>query len=157
MWGDSVTVSDIASIATALGVAVGAVQLIISQRQTVTAFEDSLNPEYRQLASSIPTQALLGEDLDDEAHKKHLDEFYHYFDLCNSQVFLRQKKRISAKTWDFWCDGIRSNLERPAFSRAWKKISARAGNDFTELKQLIAEDYKTDPRRWDRKQAKLRK
>ena len=148
MWVDAVTVSDIASIATALGVGVGAVQLIISQRQTVTAFEDSLNHEYRKLVSTIPTQALLGEDLDQEAHEKHLDEFYHYFDLCNSQVFLRQKKRISKKTWDFWCDGIRSNLERPAFRRAWTNIGVRAGDDFSELKKLIAEGYQTDPKSW---------
>lgn len=148
MWANGLTVSDVASVATAFGVGIGAVQLIIGQRQTVTAFEDSLNREYRKLASTIPTQALLGEDLDDEAHEKHLDEFYHYFDLCNSQVFLRQKKRISRKTWEFWCDGIRSNMERPAFTRAWKNISARAGDDFAELKQLIADGYKTDPRSW---------
>jgi hypothetical protein len=55
---------------------------------------------------------------------------------------------VSGKTWRFWADGIQTNLARPAFAATWKDISKRAGSDFSELRQLIAEGFKQDPQRW---------
>ena len=126
--------SAIASIATTVGVLVTAWQLVLLKRLNVTSFEDSFAKEYRELAAKLPTKALLGEALTDEEHLKHFDEMYHYIDLCNEQVFLHNVSRISNKTWDFWKDGIASNLRRPAFNRAWTEIAARASGDFSELK-----------------------
>lgn len=128
--------SAIASIATAVGVCVAARQLSLAKQQAATSFEDSFAKEYRELASTLPTKALLGDPLDDEEHSAHFDEMYHYFDLCNQQTFLHQKGRISDQTWTFWQDGIRTNLNRPAFKRAWSEIAAKANNDFSELKAL---------------------
>jgi hypothetical protein len=85
--------------------------------------------------------------LTDEEHERALDEFYHYIDLSNEQVFLRQRKRISAATWLNWRDGIRSNLDRPAFARAWQEIKERSGN-FAELRRLEAEGFQSDPAEW---------
>jgi hypothetical protein len=34
------------------------------------------------------------------------------------------------------------------FARAWADISGRLPNDFKELRRLIAEEYKSDPKDW---------
>jgi hypothetical protein len=102
----------------------------------VTSFEDGLVREYRELASTLPLKALLGESLSNREHAEKLDEFYRYFDLCNSQIFLHDQGRISDETWKFWEEGIRTNMGRRAFERAWSEIAARADGDFEELKRL---------------------
>lgn len=127
----------VANLATALAVVFAAWQLWLSKRQAGTAFEDAMAREYRELASELPTKALLGEPLTDEEYFAHFDELYHYLDLCNEQAFLAQSGRISKKTWTFWKDGIAANLARPAFARAWSEIAARSGNDFSELRALF--------------------
>jgi hypothetical protein len=111
-------------------------QLRLLKQQSVTALEDTLGSEYRQLASTLPLPALLGEALSDEQQAAALDEFYRYFDLCNHQIFLHDNRRVSDATWRFWEEGIRSNLKRPAFARAWAEIAARANGDFAELRRV---------------------
>ena len=133
----TLTFSDLANIATAIAVIFAAWQLWLSQRQATTAFEDALAKEYRELAARLPTKALLGESLADEERANCLDEMYHYFDLCNQQAFLADSGRISKKTWKFWRDGIRSNIRRPAFERAWSEIAARSSGDFAELRAIV--------------------
>ena len=127
----------LANIATAAAVVVGAWQLVLAHRLSVTNFEDTFAKEYRELAAKLPTKALLGEALSDDEHAKHFDEMYHYFDLCNEQAFLQKAGRISEKTWTFWRDGIASNMRRPAFARAWQEFSTRANGDFSELRALF--------------------
>ena len=138
----------IASVATAVGVFLAFRQLRLTKQQAITSFEDSISREYRELATRIPTKALLGEPLSDAEHEAALDEFYKYIDLSNEQTFLRQRGRVSLETWGFWCDGIKSNLCRPAFKRAWDEISQKADGDFSELRRLIKSDYKEDPKQW---------
>ena len=121
---------------TAIGVCVAAYQLRVNRKQAVTTFEDSLTAQYRQIASTLPLKALLGESLSKSEHEEHLKFFYRYFDLCNEQAFLHQSGRVSENTWAFWKDGIIGNLRRPAFERAWREIAGRANDDFSELKQL---------------------
>jgi hypothetical protein len=142
------SIQDIASIATAIGVFFAAFQLWHTRARAITTFEDSLANAYREIIDRLPTEAMLGEALTPEVQLKHLHDFYGYLDLTNNQVFLRKIRRISKKTWDFWSEGIETNLARPAFAAAWAEISRRAGNDFSELRRLIAEDFKSDPRTW---------
>jgi hypothetical protein len=73
---------------------------------------------------------------------------YFYIDLCNEQVFLRQNRRVCGATWVFWQDGIRSNLGRPAFKKAWEDFKLAAPNSFRELRQLEKTDFKDDPASW---------
>ena len=131
------TLSALASIATAAAVIVAAWQLVLSKRQAVTAFEDSLAKEYRDIAASLPVKALLGETLSEPEYSDKFDDFYRYFDLCNQQVFLRQTGRVSNRTWEFWQEGIASNLKRPAFERAWAEVARRSNGDFSELRSLF--------------------
>jgi hypothetical protein len=139
---------EIAPMVTALGVSIGVLQLWHTKRQAVTLFEDALAKEYREITGELPTAALLGELLPTEQMQTHLPDFYRYFDLSNNQIFLRQIGRISKKTWVFWVEGIQTNLARPAFAKSWEDIGRRSNKDFSELRRLIAEDLKSDPKQW---------
>jgi hypothetical protein len=92
-------ISAIANCVMAAGVLLVLWQIWLTKKQATTTFEDSMAKEYRELAAKIPTKALIGEDLNDEEYAKTFDEFYHYIDLSNEQVFLRQRNRIGRETW----------------------------------------------------------
>lgn len=79
--------TDIANLATAGAAVFAAVQLYLVKRQATTSFEDSLAKEYRDLCQQLPTMALLGSDLPEKEYQVGFDAMYHYFDLCNQQVF----------------------------------------------------------------------
>lgn len=128
--------SVLSSIATAIGVGIAAYQLRVTRKQSVTTFEDSLTAQYRHVASTLPLKALLGESLTEDEHKKYIQYFYRYFDLCNEQAFLNKCGRVTKGTWIFWEDGIRTNIRRPAFSRAWQEVARRSIDDFSELRAL---------------------
>jgi len=136
------------SIATAFGVFLAGRQIGESRRQAVTAFEDSMSSQYRDLARRIPIEALLGEGLEEQIYRENLNEFYHYIDLTNEQIFLRTRDRITRETWENWCDGIRTILAKPAFARAWQEISQRSPGSFEELRRLIDSGYAEDPIAW---------
>ncbi|WP_234192238.1 hypothetical protein [Pseudacidovorax sp. NFM-22] len=111
-------------------------QLRLLKTQSVTSFEDGLVDEYRDIAKELPLDALLGADMSPQDVAQALPAFYRYFDLCNQQLFLHQEGRIRKATWALWRDGIVSNLQRPAFARAWAEIAAKATGDFEELRAL---------------------
>lgn len=111
-------------------------QLRLLKTQSVTSFEDGLVDEYRAIAKELPLDALLGVDMNPQDVGQALPAFYRYFDLCNQQLFLHQQGRIRKATWALWRDGIVSNLQRPAFARAWANIAAKAIGDFDELRAL---------------------
>jgi hypothetical protein len=140
----------LATAATAVGVFLVCLQLRLAKRQAVTAFEDNLAREFRETIDELPVKVLLGDQLDEHEQQEHLDEFYHYIDLTNEQVFLRLIGRISLHTWIYWCDGIQALLSLPAFAHAWTNIKKRAPASFHELRRLEAEGFKTDPHRWKR-------
>lgn len=128
--------SALSNVATAIGVGVAAWQLFTTRQQAATTFEDSLTNQYRTLIERIPVEALFGEKLHHQAQAELLPHLYRYFDLCNEQVFLYKKGRISAQTWENWKDGITGNLARPAFAAAWAQVAARATSDFDHLRAL---------------------
>ncbi|MFL6197754.1 MAG: hypothetical protein ACJ76J_01120 [Thermoanaerobaculia bacterium] len=138
----------IGSVATALGVFAAVLQIRESKRQAVTAFEDSMSSQYRDLVQRIPVEALLGENLEEPVYRENLNEFYHYIDLTNEQIFLRARDRITPETWQNWCDGIRTILAKPAFARAWQEVSQRSPGSFEELRRLIDSGYTEDPVKW---------
>jgi hypothetical protein len=123
----------------------------LTKQLAIESFEDDFDREYRNLTKEIPTKAFLNEKLSDPDLEKAEGAFYRYIDLSNGQVFLRKKRRISTETWVFWCDGIESNMKRPAFKQAWDKISVKAEKDFDELRMLMACEYKIDPANWPKK------
>lgn len=140
----------LSSVATAVGVGIAAYQIWVGRVQSVTQFEDSFAKEYREVAAKIPPRALLGAELTDEEKetRQYFDELFRYFDLCNEQIFLRQKNRIRPETWVFWCDGMRSNFKKPAFQWAWAEIETTKTTEYSELRRLVNSDFKDDPRAW---------
>jgi hypothetical protein len=147
-----VTVGDIGSVATAVGVIVAAGPLWLARSQARSQFEDGLVTEYRRIASLLPVEALLGAELPTKKLEERLSAFYQYVDLTNEQIYLRQKGRIRRNTWTEWLGGIEGHLARPAFDAAWKRIKLDTGiPDFTEyarLRQMVLEAGEKDPRRW---------
>ncbi len=123
-------------------------QIREGRKQAVTSFEDSLAREYREIAQRIPVVALLGEPLSGSDLQANLDDFYHYIDLSNEQVFLRQRGRVRPDTWTNWRDGIQSNLKRPAFLAAWRLIKEKSPGSFEELRRLETANFQADPRDW---------
>jgi hypothetical protein len=145
-WLELITA--LASLATAIGVLLAWWQIRLAKQQATTQFEDNIVREYREIALRLPVKALLEEQLDDAEYLQELENFYHYIDLTNEQIFLRQQNRINVKTWENWRDGIKSNLAKPAFKRAWDEIKLRAPDSFEELRRLELVDFKTDPVKW---------
>ena len=81
--------------------------------------------------------------------KGHLDEIYNYIDLTNYQIFLRKQNRIRSQTWEILQDGMKANLELPAFKRGWEMIKERTpDNFFEELRCLEISKFETDPKSW---------
>lgn len=142
------TVASLTGIATTTGLFIAYRQFRLATRQAQTTFEDALAREYRQVAHRIPVRALLGDDLPESQSGIALDEFYWYFDLTNEQIFLRRNGRVSDATWANWRDGIRANLRKPAFARAWGEIARRAPGSFNDLRRLERGGYRDDPRGW---------
>ncbi len=136
LQGASNVATAIAAAFTAFGAWAAVRQLRLLEQQSVTSFEDGLVDEYREIAKELPLDALLGVDMTVEQVADALPAFYRYFDLCNQQVFLHHQGRIRAATWVLWKDGIESNLQRPAFARAWAEIAAKAIGDFDELRAM---------------------
>lgn len=137
-----------ASLATAIGVIVAAYQIRLTRQLSRTQFEDDLTKQFREIIRRIPIEALLGEELSEEAYDRTRDDFFRYIDLSNEQVFLRRNDRISARTWKLWCEGIKAFLSRPAFGRAWGEFKDKSPDTFKELRRLEREDFKIDPYEW---------
>jgi len=134
-----------ASVATAAGVLIAGWQLRLAKQQAITAFEDQLGSQYREIARRLPVQALLGEKLDPATQASALPEFYHYFDLSNEQAFLYRRKRVRRHTWTEWSEGIEQNLRRPAFMTAWAEVTARAPESFNDLRAALPRALSSSP------------
>ena len=141
------TLSAVAACVTAAGVWYAHRQLHTSRAIAQLQFEDSLSKEYRELASRLPTKALLGEPLEGPEYLNAFDELFRYIDLSNEQVNLRHRGRISLEVWKNWSDGIQWNLSLPAFKQAWSEVKARS-ESFQELRRLETEEFSADPHSW---------
>ncbi|KQC08027.1 MAG: hypothetical protein APR54_05160 [Candidatus Cloacimonas sp. SDB] len=147
-------IQTIAATATAIGIFIAVIQLIYSYGHSITRFEDEVSKEYREIIKPIPTEAILGEELSDDEFKKHLESIFSYIDLSNEEIFLRQRGRVSRKTWDYWRSGILSNMKKPVFKKAWDIIIEANkkhpdNKTFAELEYLLEpENVQKDPRKW---------
>lgn len=142
------SVSAIAALVAAVGVWYARSQLKISRDIAQLQFEDALSKEYRELANRLKPKALLGGELSELEYQDAFDELFHYVDLSNEQISLRQRGRIGPDVWESWGAGIRSNLALPAFARAWKEIKEKSSS-FQELRRFESEDEGSDPRNWN--------
>jgi hypothetical protein len=111
-------------------------------------FEDALNKEYREIMRYLPMGAKLAKTIASEEFSKSMDYFMSYFDLTNEEIHFRKVGRVSTVTWVYWNDGIRQNLQFPAFRTAWELIKKDCAETFHELRKLEASNFKDDPKSW---------
>ena len=144
-WTEAFKLSEaVTSIATVVLVFLVWQQIRLARKQATTTFEDSLTEQYRGIMENIPTDIWLGSELkalNEERRDRCRDAIYRYIDLSNEQAFLHQCGRVRSCTWQFWHDGIASNLKRPAFKHAWSDVCLRC-SDFSELRALFPPDTK---------------
>ena len=138
----------IASVATAIGIFFVAWQIWQSHKLAQTAFEDSLDQQYRDLAMQIPVDVLIGKPTPEKKKEEIREIVYNYLDLCNEQVYLRKKKRISNTRWVDWMEGIKDNLEKPAFCEVWEEVKKESKSTFTFLSELGKNKFNCDPAKW---------
>ncbi len=139
---------NIASIATAIGVAVATWQIWESRKLAQATFEDSFNQQYRDLIYAIPVDVLLGKDLPEPEKLKAREIVFNYLDLCNEQIAHRHTKRISERLWKSWASGIEENINRALFSEVWSEVKESAPGTFSFLEKLEKEGFKSDPKVW---------
>jgi hypothetical protein len=137
----------VAAVGTAIGVTVAAWQIRESRKLAQSTFEDSLDQQYRELAHGIPVDALLGKEID-EMDSETRELIYNYLDLCNEQLFLRKRKRITKETWNDWSLGISAHLAKPAFKLVWNEVKNEAPGSFTFLEQWEDTGFTNDPSTW---------
>lgn len=137
----------VAAIATAIGVCIAAWQFRESVKLTQSTFEDSLDQQYRALIKDIPVDALIGKEVIDSKKDETRELIYNYLDLCNEQIFLRKRNRISKETWLDWCAGMKSNLEKTAFKDVWSEVKMKS--NFSFLEELEKTKYNSDPVTWE--------
>lgn len=144
------SISALAAVVSTLGVWFVWRQLQFQKTIAQLQFEDGLAKEYRELASRIPTKALLGSGLSPREYRDAFDELFRYIDLSNEQVLLRMSGRVGDSTWRNWNSGIKYNLSLPAFKRAWETVQTKNPEQFSELRTLVEKGF-CDPMRWDKK------
>ena len=140
--------SVIGSLGTAAAVFIAAWQVRKNTQQARIDFEDDLSRETVSWLECIPVKIFLGEELGEMEFEQSFPRLYQYIDLSNEQIFLRMNGRISKATWINWVDGMKSNLNRTAFSQAWARIKEGSHGSFAELKRLEESEFKNDPRSW---------
>ena len=138
--------ADVATIAGVVGVWFAVRQLRLSKQLAQSAFEDELTREYRSIVKDIPMDVLLGKPPSEERRDHVRELIYNYIDLCNQQVFLRMKGRITDDTWREWNAGMRSTLGHGFFLNVLGEIEPCGV--FDELKLLKGSDFQEDPKTW---------
>jgi galactose-1-phosphate uridylyltransferase len=138
----------VASIATAIGVAIAAWQIRRNAEQTKTSFEDSLNKEYRELMRPIPLKVLVGKNVTGNEAETVKEAIYNYLDFCNQQVYLRKQNRIRKSTWVEWREGMKINLALPLFAEVAQTVFTSLPHIFKELQLLQKSGFKADPAEW---------
>ncbi len=143
----------LASVATAIGVVFGAVQIRLSKKQSLAQFEDQMDQQYRSISMELPVDILIGKVVskqDDHVEYLRIRELiYNYLDLCNEQVYLRSLGRISRRTWYSWGSGIKAHLARPMFANIFEEVKGASG--FTYLEKICLSDFSEDPKYWKHK------
>ena len=117
------TLADVASVATAVGLFAIFYQLGLTRRQLRAGFEQTFVDRYLAIAARIPLELILGETARlDAASERAL---YDYFELCEEELYYRRGGRVSRGTWLEWWDGIALNFMRPGFRAAWVGLKDR--------------------------------
>ncbi|WP_196589127.1 hypothetical protein [Aliivibrio fischeri] len=138
---------EIANIATTVATAIGFIslcvtvvgvwlalgQLKITRKVIQTDFENSIDQQYRQIIQGIPVDILIGKI--ETPNEETREVIFNYLDLCNEQIYLYSKKRISDERWKDWESGIEGNLKNKAIFNVWQEVKESAS--FSYLSEFL--------------------
>lgn len=142
---------DLSYATTIVGLFMILIQMKNSNDQRKIEHEESIEMEYREIIKSLPYKVLIGESISDSEHNKLLENLYRYFDLSNSQVYLRYCGKITKRTWDDWKVGISELLEKQEIRKAFEELIKKNKMIFKELRYFRMSKEK-DPIKWNRKE-----
>lgn len=109
---------DVAGFATAFAVLLGVVQLDQARRQRRSQFEEFFTRRYSDLLGTMSLQAQRGEVSNSEEDRRIA---HAYFRLSDEQIFQAVKeRRVSARAWSTWRDGITTTMQREPFKSEWE-------------------------------------
>lgn len=120
---------DLSSLATAIGVLAASYQLWQGRRQLRAGFERTFVERYEHIVRDIDLEVILDGapvDFDDADVARAL---FHYFELCEEELYYRAHRRVSRATWRDWWYGIRSLLTNPAIRDAFDRMNERCGGN----------------------------
>ncbi|WP_232606095.1 hypothetical protein [Photobacterium phosphoreum] len=123
----------ISVIVTVVGVWLALGQLKITRKVIQTDFENSIDQQYRQIIQGIPVDILIGQVETPNNETREL--IFNYLDLCNEQIYLYSKKRISNERWQDWESGIEDNLKNKAIFNVWQEVKESAS--FSYLSEFL--------------------
>jgi hypothetical protein len=129
-------IQDVAAIATAVGVLVGALSLLGSWRTRVRQFEALYIQRYWELMNELSLVALSG----DASHGVVASDektVRAYFRLCEDEIELKKKRWFSKRAWDVWEEGMIHQLRRWPFCEVWSKVKADTPGEFQWLRSLM--------------------
>lgn len=112
---------DLASLATAIGLAIAIWQLRQQQLLARAQFEESLVSRYWDILDRLTVEARLGRGQafsEDDRRAAHS-----YFKLADEEIYLATKqKKIRPGTWATWQEGISSTMRREPFAGEWLRV-----------------------------------
>ncbi|MUJ26308.1 hypothetical protein GNP68_19370 [Aliivibrio fischeri] len=118
---------------TVVGVWLALGQLKITRKVIQTDFENSIDQQYRQIIQGIPVDILIGKI--ETPNEETREVIFNYLDLCNEQIYLYSKKRISDERWKDWESGIEGNLKNKAIFNVWQEVKESAS--FSYLSEFL--------------------
>jgi len=116
-------------------------QVGLTREQARTTFENSLTEQYRGIVKDIPIDIWLKaelKELSSEQQNRCRDAIYRYIELSQEQAFLYDSKRVTDEAWNQWSDGIKRNMDLPAFRDVWALVDKGRPESFKELRALLA-------------------
>ena len=134
----------IASVATAIGVAIAAMGIWQGRRTEQLQFELTFTERYRVISDRLPLVTLQSGDL--SATEDHEREIFDYMELCEEQMHYRAHNRISSATWADWSIGIQRNLNQGNMHQVCTRLMKKSPHRFDRLAEALGEDEVWDPR-----------
>lgn len=102
-------------------------QNIQVQRQLQLSFFAEYTKRFQEITLNFPLNVVSTtfdyEKLTPETRVKTLQYMRAYFDLCSEEFDLYNRGVIDAAVWKNWEEGIRHNMQKPAFSEGWKEVT----------------------------------
>lgn len=138
-WVDYVSL--VISGVTALSIFAAAVQIVAQSRQMHRDFEALYVGRYWSLMDLRSMKFTRG----GTPRRKDIEVIHRYLQLCEDQIDLRKRGRVTTNTWHFWEQSIRAQVSSPHY-----KLTLRGSMDdeYPSLRWLMKSEKNRDPLPW---------